>query len=72
MESAGKTARIEPEHDARRACGRERRGVCWRGDRRGGLFVVLIPERADRGELVAGPGAAGRVGTRRGPEGARV
>ena len=27
MESAGKTARIEPEHDARRACGRERREV---------------------------------------------
>ena len=31
VESAGKTARIEPEHNARRACGRERGGVRWGG-----------------------------------------
>ena len=31
MESAGKTAGMEPEHDARRACGRERREVAAGG-----------------------------------------
>ncbi len=42
MESAGKTAWIEPESDARRACGRECGGVRWRGDCRGAPFVFLI------------------------------